>query len=152
MIMKNLIQTNYFLVIFLLLCLSLTIQGCGLFDNDEPYIPTTANPAVNVRFPCYGSGPIAERRIIYEFTPIDLKGTKGKDLSFTLDVLRDSRPTCIDHSTYLQHAGALAAGVWKIKVSYLNWSAECEVHLTNGNNIINFTRGKLGCSTGFTFP
>ncbi len=148
--MFKLSKIKYLITGFLLLSALCIVQSCG---DVEPTEPTVASTSINVKIDCYSGAEVGDHRIIYELTPVDITGEQGKDLAFTIDKLHSSNSICNGGTHKFPHfVGSLAKGVWNVKIYAGNWTAECEARLENGNQLVNFTKGKYGCMTGYSFP
>lgn len=95
-------------------------------------------------------------RVVWTFTPVSLTGITGTSTAFSLDRSYDVFETSVGPSEiwciFNDIAPGLKAGRWKIKAQTPVWGSECEVSLTNGTNVVNFTQYKTGCGTGLQYP
>ncbi|MEO6456245.1 MAG: hypothetical protein ABIN97_19365 [Ginsengibacter sp.] len=125
-------------------------------------VPPATPPAQANLFLRFGPFPFSSTsgkctgRIVWTFTPIQLTGTTGRSTEFVIDKFYEAFETNVGPREwwcfYQDIAPGLKAGKWKIKAQTPLWGTECQVVLSAGNNRINFTQNKVGCSPGLQYP
>ncbi|MEQ1528887.1 MAG: fibronectin type III domain-containing protein [Methylococcales bacterium] len=117
-------------------------------ETPPPPKPTVAGISLGYRLrsdvQCTGA-------VTFQLNPLTLTGSSGID---TAQTLRTNDGTVFPSGGYcywtLPTAG-LRAGNWSIHVLGLNGNS-CQVTLSPGANIVSFTAGIAGCSTGLSYP
>ncbi|MBD0255682.1 MAG: fibronectin type III domain-containing protein, partial [Cytophagales bacterium] len=105
-------------------------------------------------------GPCDPADLQWIFTPVQLTGSRGKDMQFMVpgryrgelqSVLRPatgSQPGRIEW--WCKYTGLLSdirPGTWNVNVRSASWQAQCMVTLNSGSNMVNFTQFRNSCYT-----
>jgi hypothetical protein len=94
----------------------------------------------------------------WRFEPLHLTGSSGQSTTLTFTRSYSVTPTRIGAEAdywciFSTVTGNLRIGTWRIHALTPVWGASCDVTLRAGNQVVNFTSGRAGCSTDpFEWP